>query len=54
MVIIGEQAPPKSKAEMEALAELSGVQVKRLSGTLGLHEEFAVEVAEAVLPFLAH
>jgi len=28
MVVIGEQAPPKSKAEMEALAELPGVQVK--------------------------
>jgi len=35
----GEQAPPKSKAEMEALAELPGVQVKRFPATLGLHEE---------------
>jgi pimeloyl-ACP methyl ester carboxylesterase len=52
MVIIGEQAPPKSKAEMEALAELPDVQVKRLPGTLGLYEEYAVEVAELVLPFL--
>jgi pimeloyl-ACP methyl ester carboxylesterase len=52
MVVIGEQAPPKSKAEMEVLAELPGVQIKRLSGTLGLHEEFATEVAEVTLPFL--
>jgi pimeloyl-ACP methyl ester carboxylesterase len=52
MVIIAKQAPPKSKAEMEALAELPEVQVKRLPGTLGMHEEFANEVAEAVLPFL--
>lgn len=52
MVVIGEQAPPKSKAEMEALAELPGVQVKRFPATLGLHEEFAAEVTEAVLPFL--
>lgn len=54
MVVIGEQAPPKSKAEMEVLAELPGVQVKRLPGTLGLHEEFAAEVAELILPFLGH
>jgi pimeloyl-ACP methyl ester carboxylesterase len=52
MVVIGEQAPPKSKAEMEALAKLPGLQVKQLPGTLGLHEEYAVEVAEVVLPFL--
>jgi pimeloyl-ACP methyl ester carboxylesterase len=52
MVIIAEQAPPKSKAEMEALAKLPGVQVERLPGTLGMHEEFANEVAEAVLLFL--
>ena len=52
MVVIGEQAPPKSKAEMEALAELPGVQVKRFPGTLGLHEEFEAEITEAVLPFL--
>ncbi len=54
MVVIGEQSPPKSKAEMEVLAELPGVQVKRLPGTLGLHEEFAAEVAELILPFLGH
>jgi pimeloyl-ACP methyl ester carboxylesterase len=54
MMMIGEQSPPKSKAEMEVLTELPGVQVKRLPGTLGLHEEYAAEVAEAVLPFLGH
>ncbi|MGF1604368.1 MAG: alpha/beta fold hydrolase [Thermosynechococcaceae cyanobacterium] len=52
MVVIGEQAPPKSRAEMEALAELPAVQINRLPGTLGMHEEYAAEVAEAVLPFL--
>lgn len=52
MVVIGEQAPPKSKAEMEVLAALPGVQVKRLPGTLGLHEELATEVATAMAPFL--
>ncbi|NJR62230.1 MAG: alpha/beta hydrolase [Cyanobacteria bacterium CRU_2_1] len=54
MVVIGKQAPSKSKAEMEALTELPGVQVKRLPGTLGMHEEFAAEIAAAVLPFLGH
>ncbi|MFM7447601.1 MAG: alpha/beta fold hydrolase [Leptolyngbyaceae cyanobacterium] len=54
MVVMGEQAPPKSKAEMEVLAELPDVQVKRLPGTLGMHEEFAAEIAEAILPFLGH
>jgi pimeloyl-ACP methyl ester carboxylesterase len=52
MVIIAEQAPPKSKAEMEALAALPDVQTHRISGSLGLHEEHADAVAEAVLPFL--
>lgn len=54
MIVIAEQAPPSSKAEMEAMAELPELQVKRLPGTLGLHEELAGEVAEAILPFLAH
>jgi pimeloyl-ACP methyl ester carboxylesterase len=52
MVIIGEQSPAASRAEMEALAELPGLIIKRLPGTLGLHEEYAAEVAEMVLPFL--
>lgn len=52
-VIIPEQAPPKSKAEMEALAALPQIQVKRLPGTLGLHEEYASEVATIAVPFLS-
>lgn len=53
LVIIAEQAPPKSKAEMEALAALPEIAVSRLPGTLGLHEELAPTVAATVLPFLA-
>lgn len=53
MVVIGEQSPAQSKAEMEALAELSGIQSDRLPGSLGLHEEYANEVAATMLPFLA-
>lgn len=52
MVIIGEQSPRQSKSEMEALAELPGIQRDRLPGSLGLHEEYADEVAAIVLPFL--
>jgi pimeloyl-ACP methyl ester carboxylesterase len=52
MVVISEQSPPQSKAEMEALAELPGIQSARLPGSLGLHEEYASEVAAIVLPFL--
>jgi pimeloyl-ACP methyl ester carboxylesterase len=52
MVIIGEQAPNGSKAEMEALADLPIVQIKRFSGSLGLHEEYASEIVKEVLPFL--
>lgn len=52
MVVIGAQTPPKSKAEMDVLAHLAGVQVHRLSGSLGLHEEYATVLAEAIAPFL--
>ncbi|NJR63204.1 MAG: alpha/beta hydrolase [Cyanobacteria bacterium CRU_2_1] len=52
LVVIGEQSPPQSKAEMEALATLPNIQSARLSGTLGMHEEDASEVAAIVLPFL--
>ncbi len=53
MVVIGEQVPSKSKAEMEALAELPGVQTAVLPGALGLYEEYSAELAEVVLPFLS-
>lgn len=52
LVLIGQQSPPQSKAEMEALAQLPNIESDRLPGTLGLHEEFAADVAERVLPFL--
>jgi pimeloyl-ACP methyl ester carboxylesterase len=49
MVVIGEQTPPKSRAEMDTLANLAGIQVHRLSGSLGLHEEYATALAETIL-----
>ena len=53
MVIVGEQAPPSSKAEMEAIAALPQVQSTRLSGTLGMAEEYGEAVTAAILPFLS-
>ena len=52
LVIIGEQTPPKSRAEMEVLAHVAGVEVHRIAGTLGMHEEHATALAAIVLPFL--
>lgn len=52
LLILAEQAPPSSKAEMEAIAQIPGLQAVRLPGTLGLHEEYATEAAQAILNFL--
>ncbi|HBE18207.1 MAG TPA: alpha/beta hydrolase [Cyanobacteria bacterium UBA11149] len=52
MIVISEEAPPKSKAEMEALAKLPGVQVQRVSGSLGVHEEYPVATTAAIESFL--
>ncbi|MEG4350293.1 alpha/beta hydrolase [Microcoleus sp. LAD1_D3] len=52
MVVIGEQSPAQSKAEMEAIAQLPGIESHHLPGSLGLHEEYADEVAEIIKPFL--
>lgn len=52
MLVIGEQTPPKSLAEMEFLAHFTGVQVSRMPGALGLHEEYPDELANAIMPFL--
>ena len=54
MLVIGEQTPVKSLAEMEILAHFSGVgiQILRLPGSLGLHEEYADQLADSILPFL--
>lgn len=52
LVIQADQAPPYSKAEMEAMAAIPGIQSLTLPGTLGMYEEYAAEVAEAALPFL--
>lgn len=52
LLILAAQAPPYSRREMEAMAAVPGTQSLTLPGTLGMHEEYATAVAEAVLPFL--
>jgi pimeloyl-ACP methyl ester carboxylesterase len=52
LIILAENAPSKSKAEMIAMAELEQVQTVRLSGTLGIHEEYSEAVTEAIQKFL--
>ncbi len=48
LIILAENSPPKSKAEMEAMAELERVQTVKLAGTLGICEEYPEAVAEAI------
>ncbi|MEM7553016.1 MAG: alpha/beta hydrolase [Cyanobacteria bacterium P01_A01_bin.84] len=52
MVAIAQSSPPKSLAEMEAIAALPGVKSVKLSGSLGIHEEYPQIMVEAILPFL--
>jgi pimeloyl-ACP methyl ester carboxylesterase len=54
LIAIGENSPPKSKAEMFALAEVAGVTSVTLPGTLGMHEEYPVELYEVIHPFLTN
>jgi len=54
LTVYGNQTPPRSRAEMEALATISGMRSVCIPrGKLSLHEEFAPQVAQVVPPFLA-
>jgi pimeloyl-ACP methyl ester carboxylesterase len=54
LLIYGSETPSRSLAEMEALAQLPGVETARLArGKLAAHEEFPDEVVAALRPFLA-
>jgi pimeloyl-ACP methyl ester carboxylesterase len=53
LLVYGAETPPRSRAEMEALAALPGVRTARLPrGKLAVHEEFPDAVAEAIVAFL--
>ena len=54
LTVYGAQTPPRSRAEMEALAGVPGMRCACLpQGKLALHEEFPDAVAQAIVPFLA-
>lgn len=53
LVLYGEDTPPKSRAEMEALSSLDGIECGRLpKGRLSIHEEFAAPISTRVAEFL--
>jgi hypothetical protein len=53
LVVYGAATPRRSKAEMEALRNLSHVQFRELPvGKLAVHEEFSALVADAVRSFI--
>lgn len=54
LLVYGASTPSRSRAEMEALAAIPGVQTAQLAhGKLALHEEFPDDVAEVITAFLA-
>jgi pimeloyl-ACP methyl ester carboxylesterase len=54
LMVYGNETPPRSRAEMEALATVDGIRSVCIPlGKLSLHEEFPTQVAQAVAPFLA-
>jgi pimeloyl-ACP methyl ester carboxylesterase len=54
LLLYGADTPPKSRAEMEALAAVPGIRSVRLPrGKLSVHEEFPDAAADAIAPFLS-
>ena len=54
LVVYGAETPPKSRADMEALAAVPGIRTARLpQGKLAVHEEFPGATFDAIDPFLA-
>jgi pimeloyl-ACP methyl ester carboxylesterase len=54
LLLYGAETPPRSRAEMEALAAVPGIRTARLpQGKLAVHEEFPDATFDAIGPFLA-
>ena len=54
LLLYGAETPPRSRAEMEALAAVGSIQTARLpQGKLAVHEEFPDATFNAIAPFLA-
>lgn len=53
LFVYGGETPPRSRAEMEALAELPNVRAERLAqGKLAIHEEYPDAVVRVFMRFL--
>jgi pimeloyl-ACP methyl ester carboxylesterase len=52
LVLCGDATPPRSKAEMATLAQQSGIDLRWVAGSLGLHEEYAQTIADPIVRFL--
>jgi pimeloyl-ACP methyl ester carboxylesterase len=48
LVLTGSSTPPRSRAEMDALAELPGVRSELVAGALAAHEEYPEEIAASI------
>ena len=53
LVSCGNATPPKSKAEMAALAGQSGIDLRWVAGSLGLHEECAQTIVDQIARFVS-
>jgi pimeloyl-ACP methyl ester carboxylesterase len=53
LVLCGNATPPRSKAEMAVLAGQSGIDLRWVPGSLGLHEECAQAIADPIVRFLS-
>jgi pimeloyl-ACP methyl ester carboxylesterase len=54
LMLYGPDTPPRSRAEIEALADLTGIESRLLGrGTLGMAEELAGDVAPLIDAFLS-
>lgn len=51
LLVLAENAPPQSKAEMSAMVELN-VSTVSLAGTLGIYEEYPKAVGKAINSFI--
>ncbi len=54
LIVYGAETPPRSRAEIEALRPLEGIEFRAVGGgSLGVHEEQPEAVLQIVMPFLA-
>jgi pimeloyl-ACP methyl ester carboxylesterase len=52
LAVIGEDGPPKSTAEMDAIAQVPKVQIQRHPGSLGMHEEYGADIGKMIQAFI--